>query len=59
MGVTSLVMELYNQLYLKNEQMECWCKFRKVKSYFNYFLVSVVKNGNSPQTHETLKSAVS
>ena len=24
----------------------CWCKFRKVKNYFNNFWVAVVKNGH-------------
>ena len=30
----------------------CWCKFRKVKNYFNNFWVFVVKNGHKTLTSE-------
>ena len=34
-----------------------WCKFKKVKSYFNDFLVGLVRNGHGHLVHDTLKSA--
>ena len=37
----------------------CWSKFRKSKSYFNDFWLSMVRIGHSHVVHETLKSAVS
>ena len=35
----------------------CWCKFKNTKSYFNDFLVGLVKNGYGHLVHDTLKSA--
>ena len=35
-----------------------WCKFT-LQSYFNYFLVGVIRNGHGNLNHETLKSAAS
>ena len=37
----------------------CMQKFRKAKSWFNDFLVDMVKNGHGPLVHETIKSAIS
>ena len=42
-----------------NWYFACWCKFRKVKSYFNDFWVGMVRNGRGHLVHETVKSAVS
>ena len=42
-----------------NSFFVCSYEFRKVKSYFNNFLVGVVKNGLGHLSHGTLKSAVS
>ena len=33
----------------------CWCNFRKAKSYFSNFWMSMVKNGHDYLVHETLK----
>ena len=53
----SLVMGLRNWLYLKN--FAWWCKFRKAKSYFYDFRISVVKVGCGHLVHMILKSFVS
>ena len=37
----------------------CWCKFSKVKSYFNDLWVGIVKNGHYHLLYETLKYAAS
>ena len=37
----------------------CWYKFRKAKSYFDNYWVSVVKNGWDLKDHWTLKLVVS
>ena len=51
MGVTNLDCELYNLLYLKNEQWNnwffgCWYRFAKTKSWSKIFWVGIVKNGH-------------